>query len=169
VQIGEFQSSVVAEFVSTSAAGGTGDGGSSVGTPTDPGQPTCTVAGAGASVGTFVPIAKPGQVVPGIRAKVGVYGPSSVQVTGTLVYGAGKSRRVDLGARSYHGTGERNLRFALPAAVRSELPLGATAWVSLAVAATPDSAQGCATHGAVTHKLKLKIVKVLSSPQAGVS
>ena len=124
-----------------------------------------------ASVGTFVPVpaAKPGRVVPGVRAKVGVDGPSSVQVTGTLVYGAGKARQVDLGPRGYQGTGGRNLRFAIPAATRSDLPLGTTVRVSLAVSATPDSAKGCTTHGAVTHRVKLKIVKVLSTPQAGVS
>jgi hypothetical protein len=90
-------------------------------------------------------------------------------VSGTLLRGGGKSRGIDLGTLSYHGTGERNLRFALPAAVRSELPLGADAWVSVAVAATPDSAKGCTPPAVVTQKLKLKVVKVLSSPQAGVS
>jgi hypothetical protein len=171
VQIGEIQSSVVAEFVSTAAAGG-GSGAAPIGDPGTtpaPGQSACTVVAPGTSVGTFVPTAKPGRVVLGVRAKVGVKSPSSVRVSGTLLRGGGKSRGIDLGTLSYHGTGERNLRFALPAAVRSELPLGADAWVSMAVAATPDSAKGCTPPGVVTQKLKLKVVKVLSSPQAGVS
>jgi Divergent InlB B-repeat domain len=177
VQIGESPAAVGAEFAAEPAAEGGGAPETaaagieaSAKTPTvNPGPATCTVVGAVPSVGTFAPTAKPGRVVAGIRAKVGVEGPSSVRVTGTLVNAAGKSRRIDLGTLSYHGSGERNLRFALPAAARSELPLGVVAWVSLAVSATPDSAQGCATPGVVTQKLKLKIVKVLSAPQSGVS
>jgi hypothetical protein len=42
-------------------------------------------------------------------------------------------------------------------------------WVTFAVSATPDSAQGCTTPGVVTQKVKLKVVKVLSTPQSGVS
>jgi len=90
-------------------------------------------------------------------------------VTGTVVRAGGKSRGIDLGTLSYHGSGERNLRFTLPAAARSELPLGADVWVSVAVAATPDSAKGGTPPRVVTQKLKLKVVKVLSTPQAGVS
>jgi hypothetical protein len=171
VQIGETQS-VVAEFVSTAAAGGgSGDtpAGDPVKTPSNPGQSACTTVDPGASVGTFVPTAKPGRVVLGVRAKVGVKSPSSVQVTGTVVRAGGKSRGIDLGTLSYHGSGERNLRFTLPAAARSELPLGADVWVSVAVAATPDSAKGCTPPRVLTQKLKLKVVKVLSTAQAGVS
>jgi Divergent InlB B-repeat domain len=189
VAIGESQSSVGAEFVSIPPPVGPGGGGApgpgvtgpgdggvggsgddrARGSTPGPGGPVCTAAGPVASVGTFLPTPKPGRVVPGIRVTVGVKDPSAVRVTGTLVYGAGRSRRVDLGSLGYHGAGERNLRFVLPVAVRSELPPGATVWVSLAVVTTPDSAQSCATHGAVTHKVKLKIVKVLSTPPSGVS
>ena len=103
--------------------------------------------------------------MPGIRTKVGVNGPSSVQVTGTLIYGAGKSRRVDLGTRSYRGTGERNLRFVLPAAVRSELPLGAAVRISLRGRGDPGLCPRLHDSTASTPtKLKLKVVKVLSSP-----
>lgn len=173
VQIGEAGSSVGAEFVPIAPAAGGGSGDTPVSspdkTPANPGPSTCTTVDPGASVGTFVPTAKPGRVVLGVRAKVGVKSPSSVRVTGTVVRGGGKSRGIDLGTLSYHGTGERNLRFALPAALRSELPLGADVWVSLAVAANPDSAKGCTPPGIVTQTLKLKVVKVLSGPQAGVS
>jgi Divergent InlB B-repeat domain len=167
VEIGESQSSVGAEFTSTSAGGGSGGGGGGS-TPTSRG-PVCIAPGPVASVGTFVPTPQPGRVVPGVRARVGVTGPSSVRVTGTLTYGNGKARRVDLGTVAYHASGARNLRFALPGAVRPVLPLGTAVRVSLAVTATPDSTTDCATSGVVTDKLKLKVVKVLSTQQAGVS
>jgi hypothetical protein len=152
VQVGEAQASVNAEFEATPTGGG-GTGGATI----------CAVAGP-ASVGTFVPSSKPGSVVAGVRARIGVKGPSSVSVTGTLTYGAGKARRVGLGTVAFRATGFRNLRFALPAALRSALPVGSSVRVSLAV-----TAKGCATPGAVTHKLRLKVVKVLSAGQAGTS
>ena len=165
MEIGEAPASVNAEFEPTA----TGGGGTKVTTPpTSPGASACTVAGP-ASVGTFVPTPKPGSVVAGVRARIGVTGPSSLSVTGTLTYGAGKTRRIGLGTVAFRATGFRNLRFALPAGLRSELPLGSSVWVSLAVTAKPDLAAGCATPGAVTHKLKLKVVKVLSVGQAGIS
>ena len=190
VAIGEAQSSVGAEFVPVPSgggeAGGSGggnvpvadvpvpdghDAGASTPTPTPtPSPPACTAVSPVPTVGTFVPpTAKPGRLVPGIRAQVSVEVPSAVRVTGTLIYGAGKSRRIDLGTLGYHGTGVRNLRFVLPAAVRAELPLETTVWASLAVVAIPDTAQGCATPGAVTHQMKVKVARVLSAPQAGVN
>ncbi len=91
-----------------------------------------------------------------------------MSVTGTLIYGAGKPRRVGLGTIGFHTTGFRNLRFVLPAGLRSELPLGSSVWVSLAVTAKADNANGCPAPAAVTSKLKLKVVKVLSTGQAGI-
>jgi hypothetical protein len=172
LEIGEALAMVGAEFVPTSSGDGetTTTGGKAPATPPQNPRPsTCAVVGVGATVGTFVPAPKPGQVVPGIRAKVGVKGPSSVRVTATLIYGAGKARRVELGSVAYHGAGDRNLRFALPATVRSVLPLGTPVWVSLGVAVKPDSVHGCASPGTVAHNLKVKVAKVLSSAQAGVS
>jgi hypothetical protein len=161
VEIGAAATSVDAEFEAVaSAGGGTKDG-------TKP--PAACAFASPASVGTFVPTPKPGSVVSGVRARVGVKGPSSVSVTGTLTYGAGKARRVGLGTIAFHATGFRNLRFTLPAGLRSELPLGSSVRVSLAVTANADSAMGCETPGAATHKLKLKVVKVLSARQAGIS
>jgi hypothetical protein len=157
VETGAAAASVNAEFEATASDVGATKG-----------APICTVAGP-ASVGTFVPTPKPGKVVTGVRARVGVKGPSSVSVTGTLTYAAGKARRVGLGTIAFRATGFRNLRFALPAALRSELPLGSSVWVSLAVTAKADAATGCETSATVTHKLKLKVVKVLSSRQAGIS
>ena len=92
-----------------------------------------------------------------------------MSVTTTLTYGAGKARRVGLGTVAFQSSGFRNLRFALPGVLRSELPVGSTVWVSLAVTAKPVTPQGCATPRAVTHKLKLKVVRVLSARQAGIS
>ncbi len=176
VQIGESPSAVGAEFVPGTAAGSTGPaetpsdpGRGPAKAPPGPGPSTCTVLSSAPSVGTFVPSPKPGSVVPGVRAKVDVKVPSSVSVTATLIYGGSKSRRVELGTLRYHGKGARNLRFALPAAVRSNLSLGAPVWVSFAVAASADSGRGCGTPDLATHKLKLKVVKVFSTPQAGVS
>ena len=169
VEIGELQSAVGAEFESAATGGGGSTGDTTPASTPTAAPPTCTVAGP-ASVGTFVPTTPKagGSVVPGVRTKVGVEGPSSVGVTATLTYGGGKARRADLGTVAYHASGFRNLRFALPAALRSQLPLGSAVQVSLAVTAKADSAVGCATPGAVTHRLKLKVVKVFSSGQAGV-
>jgi hypothetical protein len=50
--------------------------------------------------------------------------------------------------RAFRATDFRNLRFALPAALRSQLPLGSLVWVAFAVTAKADNANGCATSGA---------------------
>ncbi len=185
LEVGESQSLIGADFETITSGGGeTGGGGTggsdaaggstdrATATPTPtPTPPAPACRSPGRPFGRNLrpkPEARPG--CPGIRAKVGVSGPSSVRVTGTVIYGAGKARRIDLGTIAYHGSGARNLRFAIPAVARPDLPLGSVVWVSLAVSATPDSAGGCATPpGAVAQKLKLKVVKVLYGPQSGVS
>jgi Divergent InlB B-repeat domain len=166
VEIGAAQTSVAAEFEATATAtgeGGTESGAEGATNPTLPAAATnCSVAGP-VSVGTFAPTPKPGSVVAGVRARIGVDGPSSVSVAGTLTFGAGKARGIDLGTVAFRASGPHNLRFALPAAVRSQLPLGSSVWVSFAVTAKADAQKDCATPGATTKKLKLKVVKVLSA------
>jgi hypothetical protein len=77
---------------------------------------------------------------------------------------------VDQRARDPHrGSGWRNLRFPLPAGLRSKLPLGTKARLLLGVSTVPDSAVRCATPGVIGRKLKVKVVKVLAAGQAGVS
>jgi hypothetical protein len=166
VEIGEASTSVNAEFEAT-PGGGDGTKGATDRTP-PAGGTICPVA-APVSVGTFVPAPKPGSVVAGVRARIGVWGPASVSVGGTLTYGAGKARRIDLGTVAFRASGPRNLRFALPAALRSELPIGSPVRVSLAVTTNPDTPQGCATPGVVIKQLRLKVVKVLSAAQDGIS
>jgi hypothetical protein len=154
VEIGESPASANAEFEAIGTGGG---------------ATNCPVSRP-ASVGTFVPVPTPkrGGLIAGVRARIGVNRPSSVSVTMTLTYGAGKARRVGLGTFAFQSSGFRNLRFALPGVLRSELPVGSTVWVSLAVTAKPVTPEGCATPGVVTHKLKLKVVRVLSARQAGI-
>ena len=64
----------------------------------------------------------------------------------------------------------RNLRFALPASVRSQLPPGSKATLSLSIATRPQG-DGCssATPTTSAKKLSVKVVKVLADAQAGVS
>jgi hypothetical protein len=188
VEIGESQS-VNAEFVPTTSgeetggdgepgAGGTtiaADAGASkaaagpANRPPAPKGPICTPITA-AKVSGFVPKAKPGQVVPGVRAKVSVRRPSVVKVSAMLGFGKGSSIRLaDLGSASFHTAGSRNLRFALPKGLRSALPPGSGAHLILSIAAKPDAEQGCGQPSTVKRQLAVKVVKVLSGRQAGVS
>jgi Divergent InlB B-repeat domain len=188
VEIGESQS-VNAEFVPTSSGdetGGDGEPGAGGTTTTTnagaskaaagpahhapaPMGPICTPITA-AKVSGFVPKAKPGQVVPGVRAKVSVRRPSTVQVSAMLGFGKGSSIRLaDLGSASFHTAGSRNLRFALPKGLRSALPLGSGAHLTLSIAAKPDAEQGCGQPSTVKRRLAVKVVRVLSGRQAGVS
>jgi hypothetical protein len=188
VEIGESQS-VNAEFVPTSSGDETGGDGE----PGAGGTTTTTVAGASkaaagpanhaptpkgpictpitaAKVSGFVPKAKLGQVVPGVRAKVSVRRPSTVQVSAMLGFGKGSSIRLaELGSASFHTAGFRNLRFALPKGLRSALPLGSGAHLILSIAGKPDAEQGCGQPSTVKRQLAVKVVKVLSGRQAGVS
>jgi hypothetical protein len=190
VEIGESQS-VNAEFVPSSSGdetGGNGEpgaGGTTTTTTTDAGAskaaagpanhppapkgPICTPITA-AKVSGFVPKAKPGQVVPGVRAKVSVRRPSTVQVSAMLGFGKGSSIRLaDLGSASFRTAGSRNLRFVLPKVLRSALPLGSGAHLILSIAAKPDAERGCGQPSTVKRQLAVKVVKVLSGRQAGVS
>lgn len=172
VEIDETQS-VGAEFVPVSTGGGSGGSGTTATASVTSRQPaqgaSCTPITA-ASVSGFVPTPKPGHVVPGVRAKVTVKHPSAVQVSAMLGFGSGSQvRLVDLGSVSYHAASARNLRFAVPAKLRSRLPLGSTARLILSISAKPDSSKACATPSTVKRGLKVKVVKVLSGSQAGVS
>lgn len=157
VETGAAQASVNAEFEATAS-------------PTPPAdEAVCTVAGP-ASVGTFTPTTRtPGRVVAGVRARIGVKDPSAVSVTATLTNGGGRKWKVGLGTVAFRAAGFRNLRFALPAALRSRLPLGSSVRVSLAVTTKTDDAEACPALGPVTSKLKLKVVRVLSARQAGTT
>jgi hypothetical protein len=124
-----------------------------------------------ASAGTFVPIKKPGKVVPGVRAKVEVSLPSQVTVDPTLTYKSkdGKSRSVALSPLSFHSGGIRKLRMALPAKLRSLLPVGTKVGLALRIAAVPDASPQCTSPSVSTKKLKPKVVRVLVEGQSGVS
>jgi hypothetical protein len=178
VEVGEAPL-VGAEFLSAESE--TTGGGSTGGDTTSSGSTTTTTLQSttqgpschpisAASVTGFVPTPKPGHVVPGVRAAIGVRTPSQVQVTATLAFGKGSQLQLKpLGTVSFHAAKNRNLRFAIPAKLRSRLPLGSSARLILSIAAKPDSDQGCGTPGAIRRTLGVKVVKVLSGSQAGVS
>jgi hypothetical protein len=188
LEIGEAQA-VRAEFdaVGGEPGGGSGDDGSTPGGSTsnpgggsvvNPGTPFLTKSAAGpvctkvsaAKVSGFAPVPKPGQAVPGVRAKVTVKQPSTVKVSAMLGVGNGSSIRLaDLGSLSFHTAAARNLHFALPASLRSALPLGSGARLILSIAAKPDAEGGCAQPSVVKRQMSVKVVKVLSGRQAGVS
>jgi Divergent InlB B-repeat domain len=134
--------------------------------------PSCHAPAASTSVGTFTPLATPeraalGSEVPGVRARVTVKAPSSVSVVATLSAGG---HEFSLGTRSFETTSGRNLRFALPAAARKALHLGDHGEISLSIVSKATDA-GCAGSASKTEERKLgvRVVKVLSTPQTGVS
>lgn len=136
------------------------------GQPTTTAAPTpavCSAVSASPSAETFVPTPKPGKTVPGVRARITVGVPSNVEVAATLSYvTAAKRHSVAAGDYSMALTSKGNLRIPLPSALRSTLPVGSKVSVSLRIAATPTSSGSCGTPSTAVHKLKLKVVKVLT-------
>ena len=115
------------------------------------------------TAGGYVPKTKvPTGLVPGVRARIHVGAPSNLEIAATLKYRLnGQSHSVDLGTSSLEDPGTRNLRVAIPAAVREVLPLGTKVHLALVISAVPAGSTSCTEAKQSRLGLKTKVVKVL--------
>lgn len=128
--------------------------------------PVCNAVAA--SAGTFVPIPGPGRAVKGVRAQVGAAAPSELLVEPTLSYtSGGRTHRVGLPSVALHTAAERNLRMPIPAPARAALPIGSRVGLSLRISVTPDGSPNCGPT-VTTRRIKVKVMRVLATPQPGV-
>ncbi len=117
-----------------------------------------------ATANGYVPIKKvPSGFVPGVRARIVVAQPSNLQIAATLKYNLnGKSHTADLGSVLLENPGTRNLRLALPSALRESLPVGTKVRLLLQIAAAPVASSPCAAPQYRKLAFKTKVVNVLA-------
>jgi hypothetical protein len=111
---------------------------------------------------------KPGGArVPGVRGRIRVDEPSLMEVQGSIVYsGGGKRKTADLGSRTLHSRGVRNIRLPLPDGLASSLPPRTPVTLKLRIAATPDDSPAClAKIRSSTAQLRTHVARVLARPQ----
>lgn len=122
------------------------------------GQNICPSVKAKAS--TFVPKRRPGNVLPGVRVKLSTGVPARLTVTANLIYKQGdKEASAGLGKISVLVNEWRRVRFAIPAELRQELPIGTPVKVAVRIESQPRSGNPC--EASVTNRnLKLHVVKV---------
>ncbi len=127
---------------------------------------TCPAVDLGA-VSYKPPVIVKGRMVRGVRARISVSRPSQLAITGKLKFRLkGKQRTVALGERSLSAETTRGLRLALPRKLQKKLPWGKKVTLVLRITATPDEPRGCVSPPTVTTRVKVRVVNVLTRPQA---
>jgi YVTN family beta-propeller protein len=122
------------------------------------GQNICPSVKAKAS--TFVPKRRPGNVLPGVRVRLSTGTPARLTVTATLIYKQGsKEASAGLGKISVIVNEWRRVRFAIPAELRQELPIGTPVKVAVRIESQPRNGNPCEASVA-SRNLKLHVVKV---------
>lgn len=113
-------------------------------TPTTTTKPAAVCSKVMAKATSFKPKFRPGPVVPGVRVRLAAGQPSVLSVKATLLWQeAGKARTTGLGSLTVDINRWRRVRFAIPASLRDQLPLGTPVSVKLRISATPKGQNGC--------------------------
>lgn len=113
-----------------------------------------------ASASTFVPKRRPAKVQQGVRVKLSTGVPAIIGVTATLIYKqGGKEATARLGALSVKVNEWRRIRFAIPAELREELPIGTPVKVALRLETSPVGGDPCEST-VVKRTLRVHVVKV---------
>jgi YVTN family beta-propeller protein len=113
-----------------------------------------------AKASTFIPKRRPGNVLPGVRVRLSTGVPARLTVTATLLYNqGGKEASAGLGKISVNVNEWRRVRFAIPAELRQELPIGTPVKVAVRIESQPRGGNPCEA-SVINRNLKLHVVKV---------
>jgi YVTN family beta-propeller protein len=112
------------------------------------------------NAGSFVPKRRPGQVVPGVRVLLSASAPARLAVAARIEWSRrhGGTGNMALGKASVRIEHWRRIRFAIPASLDDELPLGTAVTVTLKIETTPIDASCSPTF--TNRTLHLHVVKV---------